>query len=266
MRISLWCAAVLCCGVSAMVAQTQSPGSARSLCIKVLPGKDADFRKLIADVTKPATQARADAGEVNLRIFMRSVFPAGTEAVCDYSLIDVYPGFPPDPKTTLTAEAAYAKGHVAMKPSEFATQRDAASRLRKTELWRVRDVLGSPATGNYLRQNFVKVAPENRAAWLKLEQETFKPVHQARMDSGAFKGWALLLLAMPSGSAQPYDAMTVDIYKDWASIDAPSKYDEAFKKVGKAAMDPAFAEAAKLRGAFVRTELYEVLDVIRPAR
>src|SRR5438552_532172 len=51
-------------------------------------------------------------------------------------------GFPPDPKTLMPAATAYEKGHIAMKPSDFAAQRDAVSRLRKSELWRVRATVG----------------------------------------------------------------------------------------------------------------------------
>lgn len=164
----------------------------------------------------------------------------------------------------MTAATAYEKAHIAMKPTDFAAQRDAVSRLRKSELWRVRATVGIPEKGNYVRHNYVKVQADDMGPWLKLETETFKPVHEARVEMGAFKAWALVTLAMPSGSALPYNAMTVDIYKDWAAIANPPKYQEAFQKAGKGEMSAAFTQSEKLRGAFIRTELYEVVDVITP--
>lgn len=195
---------------------------------------------------------------------MRAVYPAGMDAACDYELVTLYPGFPPDPKTAMAAATEYEKAHVAMKASDFVAQRDALSRLRRSELWHVRENIGIPETGNYVRHNYVKMQPDDMGPWLKLESETFKPVHQARIEMGAFKAWAVVTLSMPSGSEWPYNAMTVDIYKDWASIAAPTKYQEAFQKTGKGEMSAAFAQSLKLRGPFIRSELYEVVGVVTP--
>jgi hypothetical protein len=265
-RFAIAAACVAAFTVSAQNAAAQNVPTpfARSVCIKIQPGKNAEYMKLMTDVAMPVAQVHADAGEFSARFLMRTVYPAGMDAACDYEQVTLYPGFPPDPKTTMTAATAYEKAHIALKPSEFIAQRDAISRLRRSELWRVRGSLGIPEKGNYARHNYVKVQPDDMAPWLKLEEETFKPVHQARIDFGAFKGWALVTLVMPSGSALPYNAMTVDIYKDWSSIGAPSKYQEAFQKAGKGEMSAAFTQSAKLRGAFVRTELYEVVDVVTP--
>ncbi len=265
-RLAIASACVAAFTVSAQTTSTPNTPTpfARSFCIKIQPGKNAEYMKLMNDVSRPVAQVHADAGEFTARFLMRTVYPAGMDAACDYELVTLYPGFPPDPKTAMDAPTAYEKAHVAMKPSEFAAQRDALSRLRRSELWRVRGTLGIPEKGNYARHNYVKVQPDDMAPWLKLEEETFKPVHQARIDLGVFKGWALVTLAMPSGSALPYNAMTVDVYKDWSSIEAPAKYQEAFQKAGKGEMSAAFTQSTKLRGAFVRTELYEIIDVITP--
>jgi hypothetical protein len=194
---------------------------------------------------------------------LRAVFPAGMDAACDYMQVNLYPGFPPDPKTTMTPDAAHAKARVTMSQSEFLAQRDAASRLRKAELWRVLDRTGTPEVGNYMRLDYMKVQPGQRNEWIKSEQEIYKPIHKARIDLGGLKGWTLAALAMPSGSALPYDAMTVNMFKDWAQIGGPSKAQEAFQKVhpGKQASQ-VYPDIEKLR-TIIRTELYEVIDVIR---
>lgn len=256
LAVTLTCAAGLVAS-----AQNAPPQFARSFCIKVQPGKNAEFLKLMSDFSKPVAQVRADAGEFTARFLTRSIFPAGQEATCDFELVYFYPGFPPDPKTTMNGQTAYEKAHVSMKPAEFVAQRNAISRLRKSELWRIRSRIGSPEVGNYLRHNYVKVQPTDMGPWLKLEQDTLKPVHEQRIEMGAFKAWALTTLAMPSGSALPYNAMTVDVYKDWSALGAPSRYKEAFQKANKGEMSAAFTELTRLRGAFVRTELYEIVEV-----
>ena len=243
----------------------QSVPYARSLCIKVQPGKDADFRKLMSDVSKPMAQVRADAGEFTDRLLLRAVFPAGMDAACDYMLAYVYPGFPPDPKKTMNADTAREKAHVAMSQSEFVAQRDALSRLRRTELWRLIDDIGTPEVGNYMRLDYMKVTPGHESEWIKMERETYKPLHQARIDLGVLRGWTVTTLAMPTGSALPYNAMTVNLFKDWAQIGAPPKTQEAFQKVyPNRDMSELTAQTAKLRD-IVRRELYEIVEIIRPA-
>ncbi len=104
MRPSLCFSVIFSCAAATLAAQNQTPQTpqstttARSFCIKVQPGKDSEYRKLAMDVSKPTAQVRADAGEFLNRFLLRSVYPAGMDAVCDYSLVYVYPGFPPDPR------------------------------------------------------------------------------------------------------------------------------------------------------------------------
>src|ERR1700736_1351654 len=65
--------------VSAQNTPTQNMPTpfARSFCIKIQPGKNAEFVKLMADVSKPVAQIHADAGEFSARLLIRAVYPAG---------------------------------------------------------------------------------------------------------------------------------------------------------------------------------------------
>lgn len=250
--------------LNTVAAQIQQVQYTRSLCIKVEPGKMAEYTKLQSDI-KPALQAQADAGEFSGRLLSRAVYPAGMAATCDYMAVTLYPGFPPDPKSSMSHETAFEKAHVSMKPTEYIAALTSATRLRKAELWRILDSFGTPELGNYVRLDYMKVQPNNFNEWIKLEKETYKPVHQARMELGSMKGWVLSTLMMPGGSSLPYNAMTVNMYKDWAQIGTPLKYQEAFQKAfpGKD-MSQVMALTPTLRD-LIRTELYEVVDVIRPA-
>ena len=153
-----------------------------------------------------------------------------------------------------------------MSRSELVAKRDSLSRLRRAELWRIADGIGGPELGNYVRLDYMKVQPSQGAEWSKSERETYKPLHQARIEMGALKGWTLTTLMLPSGSGLPYNAMTVNTFKDWAQIGGPTKYTEAYQKVypGKD-MSALTAQMSKLRD-IVRTDWYEVVDVVRPAR
>lgn len=268
MRHSLCIAVAISCGVGAatLAAQTQpASGYIRTYCVKVQPGKDVEFRKLMSDTFRAVGQVRADAGEYKGRALLRTVFPAGAAAECDYMMTNLYTGFPPDPKASMSPEVAHQKAHV-MSASDFFAKRDATSRLRRTELWRVVELIGALDVGNYIRLDYMKVQPDQRADWLKNERDTYKAIHQANIDLDAMKAWSLNTLMMPSGSSLPYDAMTGNVYKNWTQIDTGrAKYAEAFKKAHPN-MDLAqtSARGAKLRD-LVRTELYEVVDMTKPA-
>lgn len=263
MKIHVTVFGALALSIIPLAAQNPPVRYAQSACLKVQPGKDAEYLKFRDTVSKRTAQIRADAHEFAFQLFLRAAYPAGAEATCDYLVVSIHPGFPPDPKTRMPSETVFSKAQVSMQQSEFVAARDALVRLRKVELWRLLDAIGTPEPGNYLSQDYMKVQPANFADWLKMEQETYKPVHQARIELGALKGWALTTLMLPRGSALPYNAMTVNIHKDWASVANATKYTEAFAKTGKNFQETG-QQAAKLRD-LVRSDLYEVVDVIRPA-
>lgn len=241
-------------------AQNMQTQYVQSLCIKVEPEKVAQFNKFHAD-TKPVFQARADAGEFSARVWLGAVYPAGMAATCDFMAVTLYPGFPPDPKSVMSLDSALQKAHLPMKASEYVETRGSTSRLRKSELWRHVDGFGNAEPGNYVRVDYMKVQPNNFADWMKMEREIYKPVHQARMEMGGVKGWVLATMVMPGGSSSPFNAMTVNIYKDWAQVGKPVNYTDAFKK---AFPDKDAAQltsrTASLRD-IVRSELFEVLEV-----
>jgi hypothetical protein len=62
----------------------------------------------------------------------------------------------------------------------------------------------------------------------------------------------------------PYNAVAINIFKDWAAVGEPQKSEEAFKKAHAGQdMNAALAKASKLRD-IVSSELYEIVEVVRP--
>jgi hypothetical protein len=64
--------------------------------------------------------------------------------------------------------------------------------------------------GGYFHVNRIKI--KNMQAWLKLENEIWKPIQEARVAEGQLTAWASYTLVPPSGSAQQFDAATVDAF------------------------------------------------------
>ena len=60
--------------------------------------------------------------------------------------------------------------------------------------------------------DFMKVAPADKAAYERLERETWKAVHAERIERGLMRGWGLYEVRYPLGTAKAYDYATVNVY------------------------------------------------------
>src|SRR5579859_5560489 len=82
----------------ALQAQQGALGYNRVSCLKVQPGKQAEFTQFESDVAKKLEQAEVDEGDFTSWQLWRVVFPTGEEARCDYIAVISYPGPPPAPR------------------------------------------------------------------------------------------------------------------------------------------------------------------------
>ncbi|WP_405219798.1 hypothetical protein [Lentisalinibacter sediminis] len=60
--------------------------------------------------------------------------------------------------------------------------------------------------------DFMKVEPADKAAYERLERETWKVVHAERIERGLMRGWGLYEVRYPLGTAKAYDYATVNVY------------------------------------------------------
>jgi hypothetical protein len=145
MRTRLLCTAVL---VAAGLRAQQQPLYFQAMaCIKLQPGKAAEYRQFTADVTTKLQQARLDSGEISTWTLLRSVYPAGGEARCDYLSSTVTEGSPREPLGREGLAEALKKAGLKMTAAEYVARRDSLSRLVSSELWRMRIRVGRPQKG-----------------------------------------------------------------------------------------------------------------------
>lgn len=71
---------------------------------------------------------------------------------------------------------------------------------------------------------------KTRTDHLKIENEIWKPVHQARVDAGELAGWGIGVRVLPIGSAMPYHDITVDFYDNMLQMMTPN-YEKHFSAV-----------------------------------
>ena len=140
-------------------AQTPVP-HVRTICVKVAPGKAAEYNAYLRDISVKLLRARVDDGELVGADVLRSVEPVGTSARCDYLLVWEYNGFPGEMNTADRTNALLKKLGMKMTAAELAAKRDSLSTLVGMEIWRNVDMVpADEAKGGYLRLNLYKTKP-----------------------------------------------------------------------------------------------------------
>ncbi len=123
---------------------------------------------------------------------------------------------------------ALAKAGIDMKDTEYRAKRAELSRLVEEELWYRVERVGSAEPGNYVRWNYVKV--HDMQEWLDLEVNVWKQIMEERVKAGRLQAWRALGLFLPRGTSLPYNAGTVDVFPDWASVGKPGEINKFFEK------------------------------------
>lgn len=195
------------------------PPTARVYCIKVNPGKGAEFDAFLRDVSLPLAQVRADSGEFAWVMVARSLYPAGTSATCDYSVIYGYKGLPPEEASASSLDAALKKTKIPLTAEQMIAKRSSLITLAAAEVWWTVEATG-PAIGKggYMRVNHYKIKPGQWDEWVKAERAGWKPLVEEWNKAGGKGGWGVYGLMMPSGDSLPYDGATVDTFADWNSL------------------------------------------------
>jgi hypothetical protein len=233
--------------VLAAPALADDPTYMMSRCIKAQPNKSGDYEKFMMETTRKSMQVRADEGSLAAWVFAHSVIPGGgLDSTCDFLLINVHKGFPPE---RVPIDPYFAKAKVTVTREQWYAKLAEQSRLVRVELWRGLDELGTMEKGNYFRLGLFKVPPARAEGWLAAEGKPVKAWHDARIKAGELRGWQAHELVIPAGTAQPYNLRTLEVFPDWNAIGRPSKLRQPASK-------------AEL----VRTELFQVIDVVRPTK
>ena len=232
-QVLLTACCLLMFGPAAFTQQPQQqPPTVRDYCVKVPPGKSADFETFAKEVAVPLNQSRADNGDFEWYLVARSVIPAGSSAKCDYRVVYGYKGLPPETPSPEQTDAALKRAKLNMTAKDLAAKRDAVSQLVDVEIWYGIDSVGAGAEkGGYVRLNHYNVKPGASEDWQRLETTYWKPLVQEYNKGGGKDFWAVYGLLMPQGDNLPYNAMTVDGFPDWNSVVQESSLFSLWRKV-----------------------------------
>ena len=240
------------------------PRTVRDYCIKVAPGKGAEYEAFLRDVTLPLARARADAGEFNWFLVMSGVVPAGSSAPCDYRAVYGYKGLPPEAPSKEALAAGLKRAKLTMTVDDMVAKRNALTHLVGMDIWFGQDNLGQPAEkDNYIQLNHYNLKPGELDEWIRLEKTYWRALMEAWLKAGGKGSWSIDTLGWPRGESTPYNALTVDTFPDWNGLMQGVPVDQLWSKV-----HPSISPAEAFRRLdSVRTvrdvEVYKVVDVVR---
>lgn len=227
-RASIWSAAIAATLSVPLIAQPSPTGFHTVYCVKVNPGKYADFHSTMMGDLLKLSQYDVKSGRLSGWIALEAVVPQGSTAACDYTFVDFYPGLPPKPESDAEETADLQKAGVNKSMDEFMGELMASGTLVSTSINREVMGTGEAKKGDYIVVNDMKVSDEG--AWIANEKKLWQPIFEDGVKSGAIAGWAVVAGFMPRGAKDRNTTYTVDIYPNWQSLfsffgqDFPSRW------------------------------------------
>jgi hypothetical protein len=214
-------------GLLGSPAQAQDEGEGESSQIvaqvsymKAEPGEVGKYLNLEREIWKPIHQERMNDGKI-LRWSLYSVrYPGGTGHDYNYVTVTFHESRADveNPEFGTYAERAHPDKNLSVL---FERMYDARELVR-SELWTRVDRLvpEDPQSGPapFLQVDYMKVEPTAASDYVSLEQDVWKPVHQARVDAGMMSRWALWAMTLPHGTGQPYNFAAVNGYQSMADM------------------------------------------------
>jgi hypothetical protein len=236
-------------------------------CIKVMPGKAQEFEAFMLETGHKLAQAAVDANKIAGMSLSRAVSPAGEEARCSYLLAHSSEGVPPEPLDRESLAERLKKIGSSMTAPEYIARRDSMSKLVTHERFVRYAGFGQTNKGDYWQVNFMKPRPGKTGEFYEFERKTWMPLAQEAAERGhPRKAWSGYHLLYPSGTGQPYSGVTVDVFRDWASVWKPQRFSEdVIKKVFPGqSIEELFKPLSELRD-LVRRDLFVQIDNVRKA-
>ena len=258
---SLITMSVTCCYTA--FSQTQQPQTyTRVACVKVRDGKGAEYAAYLRDVSMKLQKVRVDAGTMNSYIVSQAVSPQGRTARCDYQLVSVFVGFPPEAASPEQTTADMKKAGLTMNREAMVAKRDDLSYLVSMDTWGMGALVGAPpAKGSYIRLNINKVSAGNMGDWQRSVTTGWRPLAEAASKQFG-TGWVMAVLVMPGGSTLPYNAETIDIYPDWATLAKGIPARTLWNQVHPDSDMSAYTAHGAAIADRVRIDVYKVVDTI----
>jgi len=215
-----------CLSAGKLPAQSQGPVYLQIALMKVAPGQTDTYVALEQELWKPVHQARVDAGKILGWYLYRVLSPRGTDVHHNYAVVNVFDGF--EAMQNSYPEGVWEQVHPGVNTDDVWRKTVAARKGVRGETWRSVDATQPPLStpSPYLMIDYMKVKSGDRAEYIGIEQDVWKPMHQAVVDNGDKASWELYALVFPWGSSLEYNYATVNAFNEYGDMDL-SEFDFA---------------------------------------
>jgi len=243
-------------GPTFLFAQTTPTVYGLVILQKVEPAKQVEFEKVMKENWLPLHQLRKQNGKITNWALYR-VPRAGASDEYNYVTIMFYDAFAktePNDKWPELMKAANPKADAAAIIAKTQNLRTIMRRSLYTYIDGTVPKTGAPLT-KYISIGFMK---SKSIDYVKMEQEIWKPYHQASVDAGKRNGWGLWHLTNPGGTSSNHDYVVVDVFSSYEQV-AEADGESIFKKVhaGKDVME--ISDRTLKSRDMVRSELWELV-------
>jgi hypothetical protein len=227
----------------------------RSICTKVQAGKGPELEDLLSKNALKASEYNISQGKLARYVVLRNAYPAGSSAQCDYLSSFLYRGAPPETTPEITS-AAWAAAKTGLSYSAFLAKLNSIGHTVRVELFAAQArTTGSSQVGDYIALNRMKV--HDTAAWKELETRIWKPMQEARIKDGQLRLWSSFARIYPSGTGEPYSAITVDIFPSWDAMFKQKPLAEYMRQIHPNMTEQEFSEKTTKARDLVSREVYK---------
>lgn len=205
--------------------------------LKTLPGKFDAYDSLLRNYSKKIVDREIKDGNYLQWSVYEVLMPTGEQAEHNVVVIAVSNKMDQLLDPPGTAKEVFAKNFPNLSEAQrsdimksYGTNRT----LVKKEIYRVISSTSEngPPTKTptkYVQVDYMTPVDGKEQDYVKMEVETFKPVHLERIKLGAVQGWVMLEKILPGDTNDPAPFVTVNFYNNFDGM-MDGKYPEAVKK------------------------------------
>jgi hypothetical protein len=205
--------------------------------IKVHPGKQEQFRQLVEKYGKKVNEYFFKNQNLVGWYLYQVLMPAGSSTDFDYAAVNITGSLAALLDFPMSTKDIYKKVFPEMTDkmiSDVQTQFDEYRHIVRREIYtpvqgaHTENAPNAPPS-KYMQVDLMHPAAGKTADYIKMEKETFLPLHNERIKMGIMKGWGLYEKIMPVDSRMGYEYVTVNFYDDLNKLG--DGYAESVKKL-----------------------------------
>ncbi len=208
------------CSVSPNVGQAQEGNTLYVTLgyVQVPPGGESEYVAMEQEIWKPIHAERVKRGLITAwNVY--DVWYTAMDTPYDYVVVNVYDDFAKIQSSW--SDDIFTAAHPGKNLDPMMERTSAARDIIHSEVWELLDATEGGSPGEWLMVNYMTVPSGGGGAYMAMEREVWKPLHEVRVKKGELSSWGMYMLMMPSGTSMHYNYATVDTYDSFAAIGAP---------------------------------------------